>query len=155
MSSNFEPLGLHTPTPEFYPESPQIEAANALLDEAGMEADADGIRASVVIDLIPYGEDWRRAGDGTDQIRPGTPFVNSTGYSNVKVDELLAAGAIEPDADARSEIYAEVSNILGEELPVVNLFEMEFLTVYNEKLKDHTVSAMGAYGSFDRAFIEE
>jgi len=209
MSSNFEPLGLHTPTPEFYPESPQIEAANALLDAAGMEADADGNRASVVIDLIPYGEDWRRAGEylkqamgeigldlelryedvptwikriygdydfamnvnyfyqlpdpvigvqrhyGTDQIRPGTPFVNSTGYSNVKVDELLAAGAIEPDANTRSEIYTEVSNILGEELPVVNLFEMEFLTVYNEKLKDHTLSAMGAYGSFDRAFIEE
>jgi len=209
MSSNFAPLGLHTPTPEFYPESPNVEAANALLDAAGMEADADGKRASVVIDLIPYGEDWRRAGEylkqamaeiglelelryedvptwlkriygdydfamnvnyfyqlpdpvigvqrhyGTDQIRAGTPFVNSTRYSNPKVDELLAAGAIEPDADKRSEIYAEVSTILGEELPVVNLFEMEFLTVYNEMLKDHTVSAMGAYGSFDRAYIEE
>ena len=209
MSSNFEPLGLYTPTPEFYPKSPDVDAANALLDEAGLEADDNGVRASVVIDLIPYGEDWRRAGEylkqamadiglelelryedvptwikrvygdydfamnvnyfyqlpdpvigvqrhyGTDQIRPGTPFVNSTHFSNAKVDELLEAGAIEPDADKRSEIYAEVSNILGEELPVVNLFEMEFLTVYNEKLKDHTVSAMGAYGSFDRAYIEE
>ena len=209
MSSNFEPLGLFTPTPEFYPKSPDVDAANALLDEAGLEADDNGVRASVVIDLIPYGEDWRRAGEylkqamadiglelelryedvptwikriygdydfamnvnyfyqlpdpvigvqrhyGTDQIRQGTPFVNSTHFSNAKVDELLEAGAIEPDADKRSEIYAEVSNILGEELPVVNLFEMEFLTVYNEKLKDHTVSAMGAYGSFDRAYIEE
>ena len=209
MSSNFEPLGLYTPTPEFYPKSPDVDAANALLDEAGLEADDNGVRASVVIDLIPYGEDWRRAGEylkqamadigldlelryedvptwikrvygdydfamnvnyfyqlpdpvigvqrhyGTDQIRPGTPFVNSTHFSNAKVDELLEAGAIEPDADKRSEIYAEVSTILGEELPVVNLFEMEFLTVYNEKLKDHTVSAMGAYGSFDRAYIEE
>ena len=209
MSSNFEPLGLFTPTPEFYPKSPDVDAANALLDEAGLEADDNGVRASVVIDLIPYGEDWRRAGEylkqamaeigldlelryedvptwikriygdydfamnvnyfyqlpdpvigvqrhyGTDQIRPGTPFVNSTHFSNAEVDELLEAGAIEPDAAKRSEIYAEVSNILGEELPVVNLFEMEFLTVYNEKLKDHTVSAMGAYGSFDRAYIEE
>ena len=209
MSSNFEPLGLFTPTPEFYPKSPDVDAANALLDEAGLEADDNGVRASVVIDLIPYGEDWRRAGEylkqamaeigldlelryedvptwikriygdydfamnvnyfyqlpdpvigvqrhyGTDQIRPGTPFVNSTHFSNAKVDELLEAGAVEPDAAKRSEIYAEVSNILGEELPVVNLFEMEFLTVYNEKLKDHTVSAMGAYGSFDRAYIEE
>lgn len=209
MSSNFEPLGLFTPTPDTYPETPNVDAANTLLDEAGIEPDADGTRASVVIDLIPYGEDWRRAGEylkqamgdigidlelryedvptwikriygdydftmnvnyfyqlpdpvigvqrhyGTDQIRPGTPFVNSTHYSNIEVDELLAAGAVEPDAAARTEIYAEVSHILGEELPVVNLFEMEFLTVYNEKLKDHTVSAMGAYGSFDRAYIEE
>ena len=26
---------------------------------------------------------------------------------------------------------------------------MQFLTVYNEKLKDHATSALGAYGSFD------
>lgn len=208
MSSNFEPLGLYTPAPN-YPKSPDVDAAVAMLDEAGLAADGDGVRASAVIDLIPYGEDWRRAGEylkqalgeigvnlelryedvptwikrvygdydfevnlnyfyqlpdpvigvqrhyGTDQIRPGTPFVNSTRYSNSQVDELLAAGAVEADAAKRSEIYAEVTEILGDELPVVNLFEMEFLTVYNEKLKDHTISAMGAYGSFDRAYIEE
>ncbi len=191
MSSNFEPLGLYTATPG-YPSEPDIDAANALLDDAGLKPDVDGVRASAVIDLIPYGEDWRRAGEylkqamsaigvdlelryedvptwlkrvyadydfeinvnyfyqlpdpvigvqrhyGTDQIRPGTPFVNSTRFSNEKLDELLAAGAVEPDATKRSDIYAEISAILGEELPVVNLFEMEFLTVYNEKLKDHT-----------------
>ncbi|MFK8082345.1 MAG: ABC transporter substrate-binding protein [Granulosicoccus sp.] len=209
MSSNFEPLGLYTPTTDFYPKSPDVPAAIALLDEAGIEANGDGVRASAVLDLIPYGEDWRRAGEylkqalaeigvelelryedvptwlkriyadydfelnvnyfyqlpdpvigvqrhyGTDQIRQGTPFVNSTQYSNPKVDELLAAGAVESDAAKRSEIYAEISAILGEELPVVNLFEMEFLTVYNEMLKDHTISAMGAYHSFDQAYIEE
>ncbi|MFK7857765.1 MAG: ABC transporter substrate-binding protein [Granulosicoccus sp.] len=209
MSSNFEPLGLYSPTPEFYPETPNVDAAIALLDDAGLEANGDGVRASAVIDLIPYGEDWRRAGEylkqalagigvelelryedvptwlkrvyadydfelnvnyfyqlpdpvigvqrhyGTDQIRQGTPFVNSTRYSNPIVDELLAAGAIESDAAKRSEIYTELQNILGQELPVVNLFEMEFLTVYNDKLKDHTVSAMGAYHSFDKAYIEE
>lgn len=208
MTSNFEPLGLYTKT-ENYPASPDVDAANAMLDEAGITADADGMRASAVIDLIPYGEEWRRAGEylkqalaqigvtlelryedvptwlkrvyadydfevnlnyfyqlpdpvigvqrhyGSNQIRQGTPFVNSTRYSNEKVDELLAAGAVEADAAKRTEIYAEISTILGEDLPVVNLFEMEFLTVYNEKLKDHTVSAMGAYGSFDRAYIEE
>ncbi len=209
MTSNFEPLGLYTATPEFYPESPDVDAANALLDAAGIAEDADGMRASAVIDLIPYGEDWRRAGEylkqamgdigvnlelryedvptwlkrvyadydfelnvnyfyqlpdpvigvqrhyGTDQIRQGTPFVNSTRYSNIEVDDLLAAGAIEVDTAKRGEIYGQIQSILGEELPVVNLFEMEFLTVYNEKLKDHTVSAMGAYHSFDRAYIEE
>lgn len=209
MTSNFAPLGLYTPTPEFYPEAPKVDAARALLDEAGIAPNGDGVRASAVIDLIPYGEDWRRAGEylkqalaeigvdlelryedvptwlkrvyadydfelnvnyfyqlpdpvigvqrhyGTDQIRQGTPFVNSTRYSNPKIDELLAAGAIEVDAEKRGEIYSEIQIILGQELPVVNLFEMEFLTVYNEKLKDHTVSAMGAYHSFDKAYLEE
>lgn len=209
MTSNFEPLGLYTPTPSAYPDSPKVEAAIEVLEAAGITANADGERASAVIDLIPYGEDWRRAGEylkqamadiginlelryedvptwikrvygdydfamnvnyfyqlpdpvigvqrhyGTDQIRSGTPFVNSSRYSNPKVDELLTAGAVEPDADKRSEIYTEIQNILSEDLPVVNLFEMEFLTVYSEKLEDHTVSAMGAYHSFERAYLEE
>ena len=208
MTSNFAPLGLYTATAN-YPDKPDVDAAIALLDAAGIKADADGVRATAVIDLIPYGEDWRRLGEylkqalgeigvklelryedvptwlkrvyadydfsinanyfyqlpdpvigvqrhyGTDQIRQGTPFVNATRYSNARVDELLAAGAVEPDEAKRSEIYTELQNILAEDLPVINLFEMEFLTVYNQKLKDHTVSAMGAYGSFDRAYIEE
>jgi peptide/nickel transport system substrate-binding protein len=208
MTSNFTPLGLHTATVN-YPASPDVAKANAMLDAAGIEADADGVRVTAVLDLIPYGEDWRRAGEylkqalaeigiklelryedvptwlkrvyadydfelnlnyfyqlpdpvigvqrhyGTDQIRQGTPFVNSTQYSNSRVDELLSAGAIESDPAKRTEIYAEISTILGEDMPVINIFEMEFLTVYSEKLKDHTISAMGAYGSFDRAYLVE
>ena len=208
LSSNFDPLGLYKST-ENYPTSPDVAAAIAMLDEAGLKPDGDGVRAKAVMDLIPYGEDWRRAGEymkqalgeigvqlelryedvptwikrvygdydfeinmnyfyqlpdpvigvqrhyGTDQIRPGTPFVNSTRYSNAKVDELLAGGAIEADADKRSMMYKEVQDILADELPVINLFEMQFLTVFSNKLKDHTVSAMGAYGSFDRAYLEE
>ena len=209
LSSNYEPLGLYVATPDAYPETPNVEAATALLDEAGLAPDGDGTRATATLDLIPYGEEWRRAGEymkqalgdvgielelryedvptwlnriysdydfamnvnyfyqlpdpvigvhrhyGTDQIRQGTPFVNSTRYSDAEVDELLAAGAIAADETERGEIYARLQEKLAEDLPVVNLFEMEFLTVYNQALKDHTVSAMGAYGSFDRAWLDE
>ena len=92
---------------------------------------------------------------GTDQIRKGTHFVNSSRYSNEKLDALLAAGAQEIDAKKRSEIYGEVQQILAEDLPVVNLFEMQFLTVYNDRLRDHAVSALGAYSSFERAWIAD
>ena len=209
LSSNYEPLGLYVAMPEAYPETPNVEAATALLDEAGLEPDGSGVRASAVIDLIPYGEEWRRAGEymkqalgdigielelryedvptwlkrvyadydftlnvnyfyqlpdpvigvhrhyGTDQIREGTPFVNSTRYSDPEVDELLARGATAADAAERATIYHELQSKLAEDLPVINLFEMEFLTVYSERLKDHTLSAMGAYGSFERAYLEE
>lgn len=208
LSSNFEPLGLYIPTAN-YPTAPDKAAAIKLLDDAGLVPDSNGVRASAMLDLIPYGEDWRRAGEylkqalgdigikielryedvptwlkrvygdydfdlnvnyfyqlpdpvigvqrhyGTDQIRPGTPFVNASKYSNARVDELLAAGAVEIDAAKRIEIYGEIQTILAEDLPVINLFEMEFLTVFNPKLKDHTLSAMGAYGSFDRAWLEQ
>ena len=149
--------------------------------------DADGVRAKAVLDLIPYGEDWRRAGEymkqalgdigiklelryedvptwlkrvyadydfrmnvnyfyqlpdpvlgvhrhyGTDQIRQGTHFVNSSRYSNPELDKLLANGAKEADAAKRSAMYREIQEILANDMPVVNLFEMKFLTVYQLK----------------------
>ena len=39
-------------------------------------------------------------------------------------------------------------------MPVVNLFELEFLVVYNTKLKGVYDSAMGAYGSFREGYID-
>ncbi|MEM0922722.1 MAG: ABC transporter substrate-binding protein [Pseudomonadota bacterium] len=209
LSSNFAATGLYKDPMPNYVANADIEAAKAMLDAAGITADGDGVRATAVLDLIPYGEDWRRAGEymkqalapigidlelryedvptwlkrvyhnydfamnvnyfyqlpdpvlgvhrhyGTDQIRQVTHFVNSSRYSNPKLDDLLAAGAQEANADKRSEIYGEIQQILADDMPVVNLFEMEFLTVYNEKLKDHDTSALGSYGSFDRAWLDE
>lgn len=209
LSSNFAATGLYAEGMPNYPAAGDTAAAIALLDEAGIMPNADGIRASVTLDLIPYGEDWRRAGEymkqalaeigvavelryedvptwlkrmyadyefdfnvnyfyqlpdpvlgvhrhyGTDQIRQGTHFVNSSRYSNPKIDALLASGAQEANAEKRAETYAEVQRILAEDMPVANLFEMEFLTVYNDKLKGHAVSALGAYGSFDEVWIDD
>ena len=209
LSSNFAATGLYKEGMPNYPANANVEAAVELLDAAGIAPDANGVRARAVIDLIPYGEDWRRAGEymkqalseigielelryedvptwlnriyadydfeinvnyfyqlpdpvlgvhrhyGTDQIRQGTHFVNSSRYSNPELDALLVAGAQEANAEKRSEIYGQVQEILADDMPVVNLFEMEFLTVYNDKLKDHATSALGAYGSFDQAWIEQ
>lgn len=41
-----------------YPHDP--DRARALLDEMGLEPDADGVRASVSLLPLPYGETWRR-----------------------------------------------------------------------------------------------
>ncbi|MGI9491307.1 MAG: ABC transporter substrate-binding protein [Geminicoccaceae bacterium] len=209
LSSNFDATGLYAGGMPNYPPNADIDAANKLLDEAGITADGDGIRAKAVFDLIPYGEDWRRAGEymkqalaeigielelryedvptwlkrvysdydfelnlnyfyqlpdpvlgvhrhyGTDQIRQGTHFVNSSRYSNPELDALLAAGSVEPDAAKRTEIYEGIQSILAEDLPVVNLFEMEFTTVFSSKLMDHDTSALGAYGSFADAWLDE
>ncbi|MEM7177405.1 MAG: ABC transporter substrate-binding protein [Pseudomonadota bacterium] len=208
LSSNFDAVGLYKAMPN-YPPKADTAAAIKLLDDAGIKPDSDGVRATAVLDVIPYGEDWRRAGEylkqamgdigialelryedvptwlkriyhnydfqmninyfyqlsdpvlgvhrhyGTDQIRKGTHFVNSSQYSNPKLDALLAAGAVEIDAAKRSEIYAEIQEILAADMPVVNLFEMQFLTVYNDKLHDHATSAMGAYGPFQKVWLSK
>ncbi|MEM6932414.1 MAG: ABC transporter substrate-binding protein [Pseudomonadota bacterium] len=209
LSTNFSPTGLYAEGLPNYPANANVDEAKKILDDAGLTPNSDGVRAKAVLDLIPYGEDWRRAGEymkqalapigidvelryedvptwlkriyhnydfsmnvnyfyqlpdpvlgvhrhyGTDQIRQGTHFVNSSRYSNPKLDSLLAAGAQEADASKRSEIYADIQKILANDMPVVNLFEMEFLTVYNDKLKDHDTSALGAYGSFAEAWLDE
>ncbi len=209
LSSNFAATGLYAEGQPYFPASGDVEAAIAILDAGGLTPDADGVRASFTLDLIPYGEDWRRAGEylkqalqplgvevelryedvptwikriysdydfqmninyfyqlsdpvlgvhrqyATDQIRQGTAFVNSSRYSNPDLDVLLDSGAQEPDATVRAATYGEIQSILAEDLPVANIFEMEFLTVYNDKLKDHATSALGAYGPFDQAWIDD
>jgi len=209
LSSSYAATGLYTEGLPNYPGSGSTDAAIKILDDAGIKPDGDGVRATATLDLIPYGEDWRRAGEymkqvmgdigieldlryedvptwlkrvyadydfsmnvnyfyqlpdpvlgvhrhyGTDQIRQGTHFVNSSGYSNPELDELLATGAKEPDAAKRSEIYKNIQEILASDMPVVNLHEMKFLTVFDSKLKGHDVSGFGAYGSFDQTWFDK
>jgi len=208
LSSNFKATNLHAAMPN-YPETGDAAAANAMLDAAGYAKDANGVRMRAVLDIIPYGEDWRRAGEylkqvmgdigievelryedvptwlkrvyhnydfemninyfyqlpdpvlgvhrhyGTNQIRQGTHFVNSSRYSNPELDALLDSGSKEPDAAKRTATYKEVQEILAQDMPVVNLFELEFLTVYNTQLKGAYGSAMGAYGSFREAWLDD
>ena len=208
LSSNFKATNLHASMPN-YPETGDVAAANAMLDAAGYKKDANGVRMRAVLDIIPYGEDWRRAGEylkqvmgdigievelryedvptwlkrvyhnydfemnvnyfyqlpdpvlgvhrhyGTNQIRQGTHFVNSSRYSNPDLDALLDSGSKEPDAAKRTATYKEIQEILAQDMPVVNLFELEFLTVYNTQLKGAYGSAMGAYGSFREAWLDD
>ena len=55
----------------------------------------------------------------------------------------------------RTAAYKEIQQILANDMPVVNLFELEFLVVYNTKLKGAYGSAMGAYGSFREAWLDD
>ena len=209
LSSSYSATGLYAEGMPNYPGRPNVEAANKLLDEAGFKPDADGVRAKATLDLIPYGEDWRRTGEymkqalgdvgieldlryedvpswlkrvyadydfgmnvnyfyqlpdpvlgvhrhySSDQIRQGTHFVNSSQYKNPKLDGLMADAAKEPDAKKRSAAYKEIQEILADDMPVVNLHEMKFLTVFNSKLKGHELSGLGAYGSFERTWFDE
>ncbi len=209
LSSNFEATGLYKAEEAAYPPEADPEAAKALLDKAGLTPDANGVRARITQDLIPYGEEWRRLGEYikqalgdvgieaelryedvptwlnrvytnydftmnsnffyqlpdpaigverqylSDQIRQGTVFTNSSRYSNPEVDRLLSEAGTEPDAEKRAELYHQAQDILAEDLPVVNLFEMEFTTVYLDKVKDVTTSPLGPYGPMERVWIEE
>jgi peptide/nickel transport system substrate-binding protein len=67
MSSNFAPSGLYTANVKSYQVPNGVEIANKLLDEAGYKKNADGVRFELMHDSLPYGQEWTRFGEYTQQ----------------------------------------------------------------------------------------
>jgi peptide/nickel transport system substrate-binding protein len=90
----------------------------------------------------------------SSQIRKGVTFVNDSFYSNPEIDSLLAAGAREVDPAKRGDIYKKVQKILVEDSPLVWLIDVDYVTVFNKKLHDHTTGPLGTQQAFERAWLE-
>lgn len=67
MSSNFAPSGLYTANVKTYQKSNGADTANKLLDDAGYKKDANGVRFELMHDSLPYGQEWTRFGEYTQQ----------------------------------------------------------------------------------------
>jgi len=182
------------------------ERAEKLLDEAGYPRKADGTRFEITHDITPYGEEWQRFGEYTqqalaavgikatlrtedvptwlkriytdydfnltnnwiqtladpvigvhrlyhsNQIRPGTVFVNGSGWSSPETDALMGKATVEVDAKKRNALYHELQTKLVEAAPYVWVHELQFVTVYNTSFKDLIVSPLGLYTSFSQAY---
>src|SRR5690606_11411954 len=90
----------------------------------------------------------------SENIKQGVPFNNSGGYSNPEVDKLFAEGATEVDENKRREIYARIQSILYEDLPVLWLMEMKFVTITNVRVHDLIKTGTGVVSSFSDAYYE-
>jgi peptide/nickel transport system substrate-binding protein len=88
-------------------------------------------------------------------IKPGTIFVNDARWTSPKTDELMRAAAIETDPQKRAAIYHDFQKLVVEAAPLVWVAELDFVTVYDKKFSDLIVSALGAYASFDRAWLNQ
>jgi peptide/nickel transport system substrate-binding protein len=209
ISSNFKANGLYTADVKNYNVPDGIAIANKLLDEAGLPRGADGTRFSIVHDITPYGEEWRRYGEYVQQqlakigikatlryedvptwlrrvytnydyqltnnwvqtladpvigvhrfyhsgsIKPGTIFVNDSGWHTPETDALMDRAAVEPDLKKRAELYHEFQKKVVEASPLVWVMELNFVTVYNKKLHDFLVSPLGLYSSFAQAWLSK
>jgi peptide/nickel transport system substrate-binding protein len=89
----------------------------------------------------------------TSQIRKGVTFVNSSQYSNPTIDKLLIEGMREPDTAKRAAIYKQVQQILAEDSPLVWLIDVDYVSITNRKLHDHTVSPLGTQSAFETAWM--
>lgn len=61
-------------------------------------------------------------------------YTNTSGYCNKKVDELFAQAALESDVDTRRKLYAEVQDLLLEEMPMLWLFDTPSMFFHHKDL---------------------
>jgi peptide/nickel transport system substrate-binding protein len=66
-------------------------------------------------------------------------------YSNPKIDTLIDQARREVDPRARKRIYAEVQQILAEELPSINLWYLDNVLVHNKRVRNLQLNPAGNY----------
>ena len=90
----------------------------------------------------------------TSQIRKGVTFVNSSQYSNPELDTLLIAAMREQDATKRAAMYKTAQQTLAEDSPLIWLIDVDYVSITNKKLHDHTVGPLGTQSAFERAWMD-
>lgn len=85
--------------------------------------------------------------------RKGVPFSNASHYDNPEVDRLLEAAAVENDPRARVEYFRKFQQIVGRDLPIVDLVTLKQVTLYNRRVHNHTVTADGLGGNLADVFL--
>jgi peptide/nickel transport system substrate-binding protein len=66
-------------------------------------------------------------------------------YSNPKLDALIAAGRKETDQQKRKVIYAQVQQILAEDLPYINLWYLDNVLVHTARVSNLPLNPSGNY----------
>jgi peptide/nickel transport system substrate-binding protein len=86
-------------------------------------------------------------------IKKGTPFSNASGYDNPELNKVWDAARIENDQAKRKALFATAQKIVQDDLPILNIFEMKFVTLASAKLMNHTITADGPYASFKEVYF--
>jgi peptide/nickel transport system substrate-binding protein len=85
--------------------------------------------------------------------KPGVPFSNASHYANPRVDALLEAAQIEVDETKRVEDFHEFQRIIATDLPDIYTIAVQTFTVYNPKLRNHTITADGIHANLADAYL--
>jgi peptide/nickel transport system substrate-binding protein len=83
ISSNFGVTGIYTPDVKNYNVPDGKAQAEKLLDEAGYPRKADGTRFEIIHDVTPYGEEWQRFGEYTQQALAAIGVKSTLRYEDV------------------------------------------------------------------------
>jgi peptide/nickel transport system substrate-binding protein len=61
-------------------------------------------------------------------------YTNTSGYCNKKVDEIFTAAALEANVEKRRDLYAQVQDILLDEMPMLWLFDTPSMFFHHKDL---------------------
>ena len=82
-------------------------------------------------------------------------WSNTQGYSNARVDELMAMAAVESDPTKRKALYGEFQQIIADELPVYHTNTVPYHTVYNDKVGNPPLGIWGSSTPIDMTYLKE
>jgi peptide/nickel transport system substrate-binding protein len=71
--------------------------------------------------------------------------ANRSFYSNPRLDALIERGRAELDENVRKQIYAEIQDILAQDVPYINLWYQDNVLVHNKRVQNLTLNPSGNY----------
>ena len=89
------------------------------------------------IELIPQTTQYYT----TDGIVKGAAFRNATGYSNPKMDELVARMATETDEPKRIALVKDFDRLAAIEAPLLPMVDLEPVTIARSDVRNHSTTA--------------
>lgn len=81
-------------------------------------------------------------------IKQGIPFTNVSGFSDPLMDSAIEAQLTERDPKKRKEAFSVLQKIAQQQVPLIYLLEVNYLTVANKRLNRHTVDGAAPFSSF-------
>ena len=149
---------------------PQVEYVKAALKKVGIAVDvrasADFPTWAARMGKMDFDMSWDTVfnwGDpvigvhrtySSDNIAKGV-WSNTQGYSNARVDELMAMAAVESDPAKRTALYAEFQEIIADEVPVYHTNTLPYHTVFNDNVGNPPRGIWGTSTPIDMTYLKK
>jgi len=75
-------------------------------------------------------------------------------YSNPRVDGLIDQASRETDQNVRKKLYAEIQEILAQDVPSINLWYYDNVLVHTRRVRNVTLSPSGNYNFLKTAELQ-
>lgn len=84
----------------------------------------------------------------------GVPFSNGTHYQSAVVDRQLEEAAVENDAARRKQLFKDFQDQVARDIPDLNLYQPEFITIAHQRVHDHSLTADGVESNLADVWVE-